>query len=259
MLITISIFVVIALAFIGILAEVTQVQVQTSSSAVVSQESQFLLQKLQYYIGTASLVDISTSTPTSTLKLYVASSSLDPTLITLASGTVYLQQPSGGSLQALTSNKVTVSNLSFQRRSNPPGHDTISVSYTLSYNTNNASQSFSQPFQTTIVKVSAATFDTGLYSAASAQPLGTSANAWSPINSVIYFNGTNVGINTASPAEQLSVQGGVQLLTTASSSITCNTTSRGTMLFYSPGGSVKDTLLLCAAGAGGTVGWQTIY
>ncbi len=131
MLIAISIFTVIAIAFIGILSVVTQVQVQSSSSAAVNQESQFLLQKLQYYIQTAGIIDIPTSTPTSTLKFDVASSSLDPSYITLASGTVYLQQTGSGTLQPLTSNKVYVSNLLFTRRANPPGHDAVSVSYTM--------------------------------------------------------------------------------------------------------------------------------
>ena len=76
MLIASAIFTVIAIAFIGILSVVTQVQVQSSSAAAVNQESQFLLQKLQYYIQTAGIIDMPTSTPTSTLKFDVASSSL---------------------------------------------------------------------------------------------------------------------------------------------------------------------------------------
>lgn len=258
MLIAISIFTVIVVAFIGILTVVTQVQVQSSSSSAVNQESQFLLQKLQYYVQAASIIDIPTSTPTSTLKFDVASSSLDPSYITLASGTVYLQQ-AGGPLQPLTSNRVTVSNLSFTRQANPPGHDSVSISYTINYNTSNLAQAFSQLFQTSIAQVSAATFDTGIYPSAAAEPLGTSGNIWSPINGIIYTNGGNVGIGPGetSPWQQLEVNGGLRLYPNGVSQPTCNSSSnaRGT-LWFSTGGSY-DSLYICA-NASGTVGWQQI-
>lgn len=261
MLIAMALFVIVVASFIGILALVTKVQVQSSSMAAVDQESQFLLQKIQYYVGTASLVDIPTSTPTSTLKVDVASSSLDPTYITLASGTVYLQQ-GGGALQALTSNKVTVSNLSFTRQANPPGHDTVNVSYTIAYNTLSVAQEFSQLFQTSIEHVSAATFDTGVYpSVNGTEPLGSSGETWSTVNGVIDFSGSNVGIGTLSPGQALEVNGGVRLNPTGSEP-TCSSgsNSRGT-LWFSPGitNSTKDSLYLCAQNASGTAAWQQIY
>ena len=259
-LLAVSIFTVIVIAFIGILSTITEVQVQSSSGAAVNQESQFLLQKLQYYVQTASLIDIPTSTATTSLKFDVASNARGPSYIKLATGTVYLQQ-NGGPLQPLTSNRVFVSGLSFTRHANPPGHDSVSISYTMSYfATSSVAQAFSQLFQTSIEQVSAATFDTALYASSNPEPLGSSADLWSPINSIMYFVGTNVGINNSSPAEQLSVTGGVQLVSTATSSITCNATARGTLDFYSTGGTTQDHLSLCAQAAGTTtVSWQTIY
>jgi len=59
------------------------------------------------------------------------------------------------------------------------------------------------------------------------------------------------------PAQPLSVQGAVQLLNTPQG--TCNATNRGTLDFYSPGGSTKDSLYLCAASATGTLAWVNIY
>ncbi len=259
MLIATGIFTVIAIAFITILSTVTQVQVQSSSSAVVSQESQFLLQKLQYYVETASLVDIPTSTPTSTLVLEMATSSLDPTTITLASGTMYLEQ-AGGALQPLTSDKVSVSNLSFTRHANPPGHDAVSISYTISYNASNAAQGFSQLFQTSIAQVSAATFDSGVYPSSAALPLGNSGSLWSPINGILYTNNSNIGIGPGetSPEQQLEVNGGIRLWPNGGvSEPTCNSSSnaRGT-LWFSTGGT-NDALYICAD-VSGTVGWQQI-
>ncbi len=244
MLIAVSIFTVIIVAFIGILAVVTQVQVQSSSSAAVNQESQLLLQKLQYYVQTASIIDMPTSTPTSTLTFDVASSSLDPSSITLASGTVYLQQPSSGALQPLTSNKVQVTNLSFTRYANPPGHDAVSISYTMKYNTSNLGQAFSQLFQTSIAQVSAATFDAGVYpSVNGTEPLGANGQAWSSINGVINFSGTNVGIGTLTPAQPLEVNGGLRLYPNGVPEPTCNSGLRGT-LWFSTGNN--DSLYICA-------------
>jgi prepilin-type N-terminal cleavage/methylation domain-containing protein len=265
MLIAISIFVLIVIPLITVLVTVTEVQVQSSSTAAVNQESQFLLQKLQYYVETASIIDIPTSTPTSTLKLDVASSSLDPTLITLASGTVYIQQPSGGTLQALTSNRVTVSNLTFTRQANPPGHDSVNVSYTIAYKTSNIEQAFSQLFQTSIAQVSAATFDTGVYpSVNGTEPLGINGEAWSSINGAIGFSGTNVSVGALStPYQQLEVDGGLRLNPTAVSRPTCSSSTvniQGTLWFVSGGSGGKDSLYLCAQSAGSsTLGWQQIY
>lgn len=260
-LLSVAIFSIIIIAFVGILVAITQIQVQTSSTASVNQESQFLLQKIQYYVETASVINIPTSTPTSTLQFFAASSSLDPEYITLSGGRVYLQQTASGALQPLTSAKVTVSNLSFTRNANPPGHDAVNVSFTMAYNTLNTLQAFSQIFQSSVEHVSAATFDTGVYpSINGTEPLGGTGQTWSSINGIINFNGNYVGVGSGvlSPAEQLSVNGGVQLLY-QSSTPSCNSTIRGTLWFVSPGGSTKDSLSLCAANASGTLGWQSIY
>lgn len=263
MLIATAIFAVVAVAFVGILYVVTKVQVNSSSSAIVDQESQFLSQKLQYYIQAASLINIPTSTPTSTLTLYMASSSLDPTVITLASGTVYLEQPAGGLMQALTSNNVSVSNLSFTLYANPPAHDAVGISYSmaLASSTSNIAQAFSQLFQDSIVQVSAASFDTGVYpTSETGEPLGNSTYQWSSINGLINFSSNNVGIGTLSPQQPLEVNGGLRLYPNGVSEPSCNSSTpstRGT-LWFQTGGSGQDNLYLCAQNSSGTLSWETV-
>jgi len=259
MLISIAIFSVIIVAFIGIMVVVLQIQTQSSSSVAVNQESQFLLQKVQYYVESASLINIPTSTATSTLQFLVASSSNDPSYIKLSSGTVYLQQTGSGPLLALTSPKVVVTNLSFTRNANPPGHDAVNVSFTMAYNTNNMVQAFSQLFNSTIEHVSAATFDTGVYpSINGTEPLGSTGSTWSSINGIINFSGNNVGIGTLTPGQALVVNGEIQLQY-QSATTTCNSAARGSFIFISPGGTNKDSLYVCAANASGTLDWRPLY
>ncbi len=257
LLVSISIFTVIIVAFIGMLVAVTNIGVQQSSASVVQQESQALLQKVQYYVGTASL--IATSTLPAELTLRMPSSTADPTLIYASStGVVYIQQGSGQP-QPLTSGRVFVSGLAFARQANPPGHDVVNVSFNMKYNSLNATQVFSQLFQSSVVHVSAATFDTGLYPSASTQQLGNSSNLWSPINGVIYTSGANVGINQSAPSQPLDVNGGVRLNPTSASQPSCTSGSNALgELWFSPGGSGAGLLYLCTTNASGTYGWHQV-
>ena len=209
MLVFAVIFAIVAVAFTSILVSTLQVQSRQGSQAEVSGQSQFLLQQIQYYVERSSLIDIPQDTPTGTLKLWLGVNAQDPMFITLSGGTVYLRQTATGTLQALTSNKVTVSGLTFTRRANPPGHDAVSVAFTMAFNSANFKQAFSQIAQTTIARVSAATFDTGVYPSSTGEPLGTSGLLWSPINGVVYFSGSNVGIGVTPAANApLEVAGG---------------------------------------------------
>ncbi len=149
-----AIFALIIGAFITILITVVTTQTQQSASAEAQQQGQFLLQQFQYYVGSARLVDMRQDVATSTLVLResISSSSYDPTTFTLANGTVYIQQGTGGGLQPLTSNKVTISSLSFTRHynvnstSSPLGTDSVSYSFIVSSSAGNQAN-YSESFQ----------------------------------------------------------------------------------------------------------------
>ena len=209
LLVFLAISAVALVAFIGILVVVVRIQVQQSSSGSVQQESAALLQQLQYYVQNSSLVNIPIDTPTSTLSLRMSSSTLDPTTITVnGNGTVFLQEGSATSTP-LTSSRVVVSNLSFVRHVNLSSKDTVSISFTMAFNTQNIQQIFSRSFQTAVTQVSAATFDSNIVPSSTAiYSLGTSANTWTSVNNVIYFSGSNVGIGTNAPQATLDVHNG---------------------------------------------------
>lgn len=207
LLIFVAISAVAVVAFVSILVVAVRLQASQSASAEVQTESTALLQNIQYYVQNAALVDIPMDTPTGTLSLRMGTGAIDPTTITLASGTVYIAQ-GGGAPQPLTSNRIAVSNLAFTRHANPPAHDSVSVTFTATANGPSAQQLFSQAFNTTVTQVSAATFDSSIVpSSTNTYSLGSAGSVWNNINNIIYFNGSNVGIGTASALAPLEVQG----------------------------------------------------
>lgn len=153
-----AIFTVVTIGFVTALIEVLHVQSEESTATEVKTQGQFLLQQIQYYVQSARLVDIvpDVATGTLTLRESVASSSLDPTIITVASGTAYLTQGVNGVPQPLTSNKIAVTNLLFTRHynlNNPStayGADSVSFSFTMAANASNTTQQYSQTFQSSV-------------------------------------------------------------------------------------------------------------
>jgi competence protein ComGC len=255
-----AIFSVCIIAFITILISVLRVQSHQAGEVEVNEQSQFLLQRVQYYVERSSLVDIPQDTATGTLKLYLGINNQDPTVITVSSGTVYVQQTATGTPQALTSSKVIVSNLQFVRRANPPGHDTVNVSFSISYNTGNIQQMFTQFFQFSVARVSAATFDSNLIpsSTSGAYGIGTASSYWNSINGTVYFNGTNVGIGVSSPGQTLEVNGGLRL-NTSNSRPACDSSQRGTFWVVESGSGTKDSVQVCVKNASDTYLWAGIY
>jgi prepilin-type N-terminal cleavage/methylation domain-containing protein len=258
LLIATAIFTLVIISFVGVFVSVVGIQTRQSSAASVNEESQFLLQKVQYYVELSSYVSSTLNTTTSVLTLRMPSSSIDPTIISLSSGTAYLQQ-AGGALQPLTSSHVVVSNLSFTRQSNPPGHDSVSVSFTVSYNTASIKQMFVQALQTSVARVSAATFDSNILPSSNGTlNLGAAGQTWNAINGVIDFSGSNVGINQTGPQAALDVNGGLRL-SGGSSYPGCSLTNRGTLWFVPGSGTNKDYLYVCAYNSTSTLAWQQVY
>ncbi len=205
-LIFIVIFSLTIITFLSVFVTVTNIQARQSSASEVATQTQFLLQTLQYYIERASAVDITADTATSTLKLRMPSAAEDPAIIQLNGSTVTLQL-AGGAVKNLTSSKVNVTGLQFTRRTNPPGHDSVSIALTMAYNTQSLAQNFVQSLTMSVSRAAAATFDSNVVpSAANTYSLGTGAAYWQSINGTIYFSGSNVGVGNSSPSPNATLE-----------------------------------------------------
>lgn len=254
-----AIFSIMAISFLSVLVSSVQIQAKQNATAEVTQQSQLLLDTIQYYVQGASVVETAADTATTTLKLRMASSTVDPTYIYLSGSTVYLQQTDTGQAQALTSDKVAVSNLAFTKRANSPGHDSVSVGFTIAYNSSSSQQAFLQSLSLSVARVGAATFDSNITPASNnTYTLGSVAQDWKSINGTIYFSGSNVGIGISTPGQTLEVNGGVRLNTTTAQP-TCASAQRGTFWVVESGAGVKDNVQVCVKNASDTYTWAAIY
>ncbi|MBI5220627.1 MAG: hypothetical protein HY978_02185 [Candidatus Liptonbacteria bacterium] len=254
-----AIFAVISITFIAILTSVTRVQVRQTGAAEVSQQSQYLLQAIQRHVERSSLVELDAGVATTSLKLRMASSTEDPTYIYLTGTTLYLKQTDNGTPEPLTSDRVSVSGVSFTKYSQAPARDSVAIAFTVALNSSNPQQQYSQPFQTTIARVNAATFDSNMVpSSSNTYKIGASSQLWQSINDVLYFSGSNVGIGASGPTQVLEVNGGVRL-NTGTTKPSCDANARGTFWVTQNGSGVKDNVEVCVRNASSTYLWATIY
>ena len=254
-----AIFSIIAVSFFGVLVSVIQIQMRQTAVVEVNQQSQFLLETIQRSVERSSFIELSSDAATTTLKLRMASSTVDPTYIYLSGTAVYYKETDSGTVQALTSDKVNVSNLSFTKRANPPGHDSVNVVFTIAYNTSNIKRAFLQNLQISVARVSAAAFDSNVIPAANnTYNLGVTSQTWQSVNNLIYFSGSNVGIGVSSPGQTLEVNGGVRLNTTTAKP-TCDSAQRGTFWVVESGSGVKDSAQVCVKNASDMYIWSVIY
>lgn len=211
---------------VGILSTLVRVQNNQLSLVEVSQQANFLIQTIQRNVRDSSVVIVKTSSSTTPLDadadpaegeaLRIRMS--DPTrgivTIYLSSSTVKIvetnESTSVETSTDITNSKVLVTNLSFQKRTNPPGHDTILVSFTMSYNTSNPQLALTRNFQSAISRVSAAVFESGIFPSTSGLNLGSASQPWGDI-----LVSGKIGVKNTSPTYDMDVTGGLRATATS--------------------------------------------
>jgi len=267
-----AIFAMTMMVFTTILITILRIHARQSSAAEVNQQTQFLLQAFQRYIEESALIEMSFDVPDSILKLRMAAATNDPTYICLGVGVcellsttstaVYVKETSAGTPQALTSGKVVVSSLQFTRRLNPAGHDSVNVSFTMEFNSQNPEQKFSRTIYTSIARTSPVVFNEDLLpTSQDIFVLGNAVNRWHSVNDTIYFNfasGT-VGVRTPNPTQALEVNGGMRIRPETAAFVSCSIVTRGTWWVQDTGGGGQDNFFMCLKQGDEMYGWLQIY
>jgi len=148
----------------------TRINQKQSATAEVNGQLNFVMQKIQYLVKQSSNIEIPAGLTTSTLKLRMEDDSQDPTCLSLVSGVIKLAQGHDAANKQncvsnasdLTNSRVVVNTFNFQKISQYPGHDTVSINIQMSYNAADPASQTRLTLQSAIARVSAATFDSDL-------------------------------------------------------------------------------------------------
>mgnify|MGYP001559237181 FL=1 len=183
LLVYVAIFAVSAVFLTAILLSVTRIQTRQSSVNEVNNQVSFVAGTVQQLVRDSSFIDMTSGVATSTIRLRMASSTLDPTLIYASGTAVYLSEGSvipSSTPVAITNSNVTVNSFTATKYENPGGLAIIQLGITMTYNSPTPSAQLTRSLQTAISRVSAAQFDSSVYptTASSSLTLGTAVNPW---------------------------------------------------------------------------------
>lgn len=218
------IFAVSSVFLVGILTAITRVQSRQASVNEVNAQITFVDKTIQRLVRESSLVEMDAGEATTTLKLRMETSSIDPTLVYVdASNTAVYLQEGAGTARALTDSNVKINSFLVTKYENPGGPTIVQVDLTLEYNSTSPQQQAVRTLRTAVTKISAATFDSSvLPNANNTYDIGNSANNWKDA----YFSG-NIGIGSA-PVSAVKIK--------SNGDIGFASSSAG-IIFVSPGGS----------------------
>ena len=227
-LIYVGIFSIVALSLTGILWNTLRVNSNQQAANEVDENLRYIMSVLGEKVRSSTMVDTATSST-----LVLKNSSYEDITFSVTGGALYLQE--GGALSvALTSNKVTVDSLTFNKIEMAGAKDGVRVDITLSYNSDKPELAFSKNLISSINRVAAITFDSdllpdtnNLYSIGADNPrwkngyfsgdLYVTGNETLTGNlaidtNVFFVDSANnkVGIGTITPAEVLQVSGNIK-------------------------------------------------
>ena len=147
MLIYSGILVVFLYVLTSMLVSILDLELNSQTTSVMSQDSRFILSRFEYDIARASdiVTPASLGQQTTTLVLHIGASDYT---YSLNNGNLELAGPSENG--SLNSYGTTVSNVSFRRYGNVSGKNSVRIVFTLTTTTQRTSGAETQDFQTTI-------------------------------------------------------------------------------------------------------------
>ena len=184
------------------LLNVLKLQNSQDASTEVNQQIDFVLKNVQEQVRDSSEIEIDANTATTTLKLRMADPALDPTTIYTSGTAVYLKKGTATPL-ALTNDKVTADQLQFTKVTAYPGHDSVQVNISLSYNTTSTQSAFTKTITSAVARVSAATFDADIVPGTdNTYSVGQTSARW---QNLLLSGGAGIGVTSL--ANSLDVNG----------------------------------------------------
>ncbi|MDP3052820.1 MAG: type II secretion system protein [bacterium] len=125
--------------FSGVLITFTRVQTQTSADSELTQQLSFVQSTIQRLVRDSANIENPAGVASSSLVLRMASSSLDPTIISSDANGIYLKQGTGETY-SLTNSQVKVAQFEAIKYENPQAHAIVQINLSLTYNSQNPYQ-----------------------------------------------------------------------------------------------------------------------
>ena len=194
LLVYMAIFGISAVFLVSILTSVTRTQVRQASGNEVNQQLSFVASTIQRLVRSASIVGNDAGVASTTLVLRMASSTLDPTLVYVdaSSTAIYLKEGTSTPIR-LTDEKMAIGNFSITKLEPAGGLAVVRVDLTLDYQTTAAQAKTSRTWSGAIARVSAATFDSGIFpNSSAALDLGSASLQW---NNGYFAGDVTIGAN----------------------------------------------------------------
>lgn len=203
LLIYVAIFVVSAMFLVGVLIAITRVQNKQTSSNEVLQQTTFVGNFIQRLVRESSVIDMPTGESTTSIRLRMSESGVDPTLV-FSSGTIIYASQGTSSAVAITNSSIVVNEFSVTKLQNSANQAVLDVYFVLNYDTENPQFAASKSYRSAITRISAATFDSHLLPGAATYNIGQQgATTWQRIlvgdgaqttPSYAFGNSNNLGI-----------------------------------------------------------------
>lgn len=126
-----AVFAFVSVSLVGLIVAVTKDRGHVEARSEVQQNIRYSVTRMTQAIHSATGIN---GTPGATLSLILAAAAKNPTVFDLSAGVLRITE-GVGSAQAITSDKVTVTGLTFTQISNAaPAKTTIQINLTIKYN-----------------------------------------------------------------------------------------------------------------------------
>lgn len=250
-----GIFAIISSLLVGMLVIFSRIDATQNATAEVANQANFVLSQIRRLTAASSAFEVRDVAGQTELWLYLKNYTTNPSKISLSGGAMTLSE-AGGPATPLTTSRVVVDSLVFEKFANPPGPDVVSVNMVISYNAGSPAESHSRNFRTAIARVSAATFDSDIVpNSDNSLDVGVSGQRF---KNAVFSGGIGLGIDVPISPVRLEIDGGMRL-NTAIAKPACGAGMRGTFWVTQGGAGVKDNVEVCAKDAANIYAWRVIY